>query len=97
MISRFQNGATFWNRPRNKIVDIVIFVENFESFVGPGFCENQKMVLVNGDQYPKSYLCRDADFPAFFQYREVGTGNEISRESRESREIEKWAKNTIFQ
>ena len=56
MIRRFQNGATFWNRPRNKIVDIVIFVENFESFVGPGFCENQKMVLVNGDQYPKRYL-----------------------------------------
>ena len=34
----------------------VIFVENFERFVGPEFSENQKMVLVNGNQYPKSYL-----------------------------------------
>ena len=42
-------------------------------------------------------LTRDADFPAFFGYREVGTGNKISRESRESREIWKWSKNTIFQ
>ena len=56
----------------------MIFVENFESFVGPGFCENQKMVLVNGDQYPKSYLWSIV----YWNLKNVNNPNEFSTSKR---------------